>query len=256
LSPELYLKRPMLEGEKWRLDEILKRKADEGVKVFILVYKELEIALGINSYYTKQILTAKNRENIKVLRHPNGIKLWSHHEKCVVIDQKLEDAFKAYLNRSSDANAPSDTPVEPMSKRAQLKQHLRHFRLHRSASDAADKDASESFPKRWKKAFFFDRHKEEAGSDEEEEEEDAADGWRKKRKKKEGEDHDRAEKYAWIGDKMKFHAATSDRDGARDDPKNRQSLPTPSSNDVSPGSSGQNRVVSSGGGAKRKTRNL
>jgi len=25
----------------------------------------------------------------KVMRHPDGIKLWSHHEKCVVIDQRL-----------------------------------------------------------------------------------------------------------------------------------------------------------------------
>lgn len=27
LSPEIYMKRPILEGEKWRLDKILERKA-------------------------------------------------------------------------------------------------------------------------------------------------------------------------------------------------------------------------------------
>ena len=41
---------------------------DEGVKVFILVYKEMEMALGINSFYTKQTLTSLNPENIKVYK--------------------------------------------------------------------------------------------------------------------------------------------------------------------------------------------
>jgi len=27
LSPEIYMKRPILEGERWRLDKILQRKA-------------------------------------------------------------------------------------------------------------------------------------------------------------------------------------------------------------------------------------
>jgi len=27
LSPEIYMKRPIVEGEKWRLDKILQRKA-------------------------------------------------------------------------------------------------------------------------------------------------------------------------------------------------------------------------------------
>ncbi len=88
LSPELYLKRPVTEGEKWRLDIVLKRKAEQGVRVFILIYKELEMALGLNSFYTKQTLV-KMHPGIKVLRHPDGITLWSHHEKMVVIDQRI-----------------------------------------------------------------------------------------------------------------------------------------------------------------------
>lgn len=40
---------------------------DEGVKVFVLLYKEVEVALGINSSYSKISLTQKNPENIKVL---------------------------------------------------------------------------------------------------------------------------------------------------------------------------------------------
>jgi hypothetical protein len=37
-----------------------------GVKVFVLLYKEVELALGINSYYSKQRLVTAHHENIKV----------------------------------------------------------------------------------------------------------------------------------------------------------------------------------------------
>ncbi|XP_026831180.1 phospholipase D2 isoform X3 [Ooceraea biroi] len=93
LSPEIHMKRPILNGDYWRLDKILQRKAFEGVKVFILIYKEIEVALGINSYYSKQRLVEQCPDNIKVLRHPDharaGVFLWAHHEKIVVIDQSL-----------------------------------------------------------------------------------------------------------------------------------------------------------------------
>ncbi|KAL3883140.1 hypothetical protein ACJMK2_029433, partial [Sinanodonta woodiana] len=95
LTPEIYMKRPMTQGDYWRLDAILTRKAKAGVKVFILLYKEMEIALNINSRYSKYALVRKCPENIKVLRHPdhgasaNGVLLWAHHEKLVVIDQKI-----------------------------------------------------------------------------------------------------------------------------------------------------------------------
>ncbi|OXA43953.1 Phospholipase D1 [Folsomia candida] len=91
LSPEIYMKRPIVEGERWRLDKILQRKAKQGVKVFVLLYKEVSMALGINSYYSKQTLVHAASENIKVLRHPDhasaGILLWAHHEKLVIVDQ-------------------------------------------------------------------------------------------------------------------------------------------------------------------------
>ncbi|KAG5673566.1 hypothetical protein PVAND_003604 [Polypedilum vanderplanki] len=90
LSPEIYMKRPTLDGEYWRLDKILLRKARQGVKIFVLLYKEVEMALGLNSYYSKQRLVQLH-ENIKVLRHPDhvrvGVFFWAHHEKLVVIDQ-------------------------------------------------------------------------------------------------------------------------------------------------------------------------
>ncbi|GFN77900.1 phospholipase d1 [Plakobranchus ocellatus] len=94
LSPEIYLKRPIVDGDKWRLDVILKRKAEQGVKVFVLLYKEIEAALTIKSVYSKQKLMAHSPENIKVLRHPDhmpgkGVLLWAHHEKLVIIDQMI-----------------------------------------------------------------------------------------------------------------------------------------------------------------------
>jgi phospholipase D1/2 len=65
LSPEIYMKRPMTEGNRWRLDEILKRKAEKGVRIFVLLYKEVEVALGISSMYSKKTLQALH-PNIKV----------------------------------------------------------------------------------------------------------------------------------------------------------------------------------------------
>ncbi|XP_003256509.1 phospholipase D1 [Nomascus leucogenys] len=92
LSPEIFLKRPVVEGNHWRLDCILKRKAQQGVRIFIMLYKEVELALGINSEYTKRTLM-RLHPNIKVMRHPDHVSstvyLWAHHEKLVIIDQSV-----------------------------------------------------------------------------------------------------------------------------------------------------------------------
>uniref|UniRef100_H0VUA8 Phospholipase n=1 Tax=Cavia porcellus TaxID=10141 RepID=H0VUA8_CAVPO len=92
LSPEIFLKRPVVEGNRWRLDCILKRKAQQGVQIFIMLYKEVELALGINSEYSKRTLV-RLHPNIKVMRHPDHVSssvyLWAHHEKLVIIDQSV-----------------------------------------------------------------------------------------------------------------------------------------------------------------------
>jgi len=46
LSPELYLRRPPSQNEQWRLDRTLQRAAQRGVKVRIIVYKEVTQALS------------------------------------------------------------------------------------------------------------------------------------------------------------------------------------------------------------------
>ncbi|CAF1304062.1 unnamed protein product [Rotaria sordida] len=94
LSPQLMLIRPT-DDETFRLDNILGRIADLGVRVYVMIYKEIPYALSLNSLYTKKTLVSKSKDGfIKVIRHPdintkNGILLWSHHEKMLIIDQKI-----------------------------------------------------------------------------------------------------------------------------------------------------------------------
>ncbi|OWK14727.1 PLD2 [Cervus elaphus hippelaphus] len=85
LSPEIYLKRPA-HSDDWRLDIMLKKKAEEGVRVSVLLFKEVELALAINSGYSKRALMLLH-PNIKVMRHPDQVTLWAHHEKLLVVDQ-------------------------------------------------------------------------------------------------------------------------------------------------------------------------
>ncbi|KAL6861094.1 phospholipase D/nuclease [Trichoderma novae-zelandiae] len=104
LSPELFLRRPPHQKQEYRLDQILKRKAEQGVKIFIVVYKEVEAALTCNSEHTKHALQALCPEgspgynNIQVMRHPDHnvfenaadmTMYWAHHEKFVVIDYAM-----------------------------------------------------------------------------------------------------------------------------------------------------------------------
>lgn len=54
LTPELYLRRPPAYHPEWRLDRLLKRKAEQGVKIYVVVYKEVVITrMSNNSEHTK-----------------------------------------------------------------------------------------------------------------------------------------------------------------------------------------------------------
>ncbi|SJX60442.1 probable SPO14-phospholipase D [Sporisorium reilianum f. sp. reilianum] len=91
LSPELYLRRPG--HPKWRLDNILKKKAEEGVKIFVIIYNEVSNNFTpTDSNYTKQRLIGLHR-NIFVQRSPShfqtGTFYWAHHEKLCVIDETI-----------------------------------------------------------------------------------------------------------------------------------------------------------------------
>ncbi|UKZ84929.1 uncharacterized protein TrAFT101_000813 [Trichoderma asperellum] len=129
LSPELYLRRPPSHNEQYRLDAMLQAAAERGVQVNVIVYKEVEAALTLDSAHTKHALE-KLHPNIKVFRHPDHVPTgydltseignsfksltnfdlatvskdalkaiygaaddvvlyWAHHEKLLVIDRHL-----------------------------------------------------------------------------------------------------------------------------------------------------------------------
>ncbi|KAF7558729.1 hypothetical protein G7046_g5430 [Stylonectria norvegica] len=129
LSPELYLRRPPSKNERYRLDNMLKAAAERGVKVHIIVYREVEAALTLDSAHTRTALE-KLHPNIGVFRHPDHtptgydftaeigksfnnlttfdifkasgdavkaiygtagdvVLFWAHHEKLLVIDRKI-----------------------------------------------------------------------------------------------------------------------------------------------------------------------
>lgn len=83
----------------------MKKKAEEGVKIYIIVYKEVSAALTCNSRHTKDAIMglitdedAPGYGNIKLMRHPDHNVFenagdmtfyWAHHEKFVVIDYAL-----------------------------------------------------------------------------------------------------------------------------------------------------------------------
>jgi phospholipase D1/2 len=91
LTPELYLRRPPAYHPEWRLDRVLKRKAEEGVRVYVVVYKEVTQTMSMSSKHTKNYLESLH-PNITCLRHPDhvgskdSVEFWSHHEKVVVVD--------------------------------------------------------------------------------------------------------------------------------------------------------------------------
>ncbi|KAF6989839.1 hypothetical protein CFC21_007124 [Triticum aestivum] len=92
LCPELYLRRPFEHHGSSKLDALLEARAKQGVQIYILMYKEVALALKINSLYSKNRLL-NIHENVKVLRYPDhfssGVYLWSHHEKIVIVDNQV-----------------------------------------------------------------------------------------------------------------------------------------------------------------------
>ena len=99
LNPHIFMKRPDsgVDSLLWRLDKMLLRKAEQGVRTYILLYWESKKIAGMDlgSEYAKTVLS---HDNIEVLRHPDMTNLllnpstmfrWSHHEKLVVVDRSV-----------------------------------------------------------------------------------------------------------------------------------------------------------------------
>lgn len=92
LSPQLYMRRPAAISQKWRLDRLIRKKAREGVKVFILIYRNVEAAVPIDSEYTKFAMLDLH-PNVFVQRSPNQFKknqfFFAHHEKICIVDHTV-----------------------------------------------------------------------------------------------------------------------------------------------------------------------
>lgn len=97
LWPELFLKRPT-DDLQYRLDKILFKKAKEGVKIYIIIFKEFTFAINLDLFFmsgrAKKILTQNGKNpNIKLMRYPKNfgplVSMWTPHEKVVIIDQSV-----------------------------------------------------------------------------------------------------------------------------------------------------------------------
>ncbi|RUS17342.1 hypothetical protein BC937DRAFT_90093 [Endogone sp. FLAS-F59071] len=76
LSPEIYLRRPASQYSEFRLDRLLQRKAEEGVMIYVMVYKEMTYALTLNSVHTKTWLQELHKNIIeKFLEDDNTFEL-------------------------------------------------------------------------------------------------------------------------------------------------------------------------------------
>ncbi|KAH8680863.1 putative phospholipase D [Xylariales sp. PMI_506] len=107
LSPELYLRRPPAKNEQYRLDNMLRAAAERGVKVHVIVYKEVAQALTLNSEHTKHALEALH-PNIKVFRHPD------HAPDVDDAKANLETSFSNLSIGSLDAFKLSKIPGDAL----------------------------------------------------------------------------------------------------------------------------------------------
>jgi len=119
LTPELPLKRPVEDAEsEYRVDKVLAKIANAGVRVYIIVYNEVKLLMYNNSDHTKQALESLS-PNITVLQHPSEpFFSWSHHEKMVVIDQAIGfvGGFDLCFGRFDNSSHPLFDPAEQEGK--------------------------------------------------------------------------------------------------------------------------------------------
>ncbi|SCU92789.1 LAMI_0E12046g1_1 [Lachancea mirantina] len=92
LSPELYMRRPVKGNQEFRIDRILRERAEKGVKIFIVVYRNVGTTVGTDSLWTKHSMLNLH-PNIHLIRSPNqwlqNTYFWAHHEKMTVIDHSI-----------------------------------------------------------------------------------------------------------------------------------------------------------------------
>ncbi|KAI6248785.1 Phospholipase [Erysiphe necator] len=100
LSPELYLRRPPSLNENYRLDRMLIAAANRGVKINIIVYKEVTAVLTLCSSHTKEALEL--HPNIAVFRHPD-------HKPVTLPSEIVSTISNFSFNPGNLARVPRDT---------------------------------------------------------------------------------------------------------------------------------------------------
>jgi len=92
MNPHIFMKRPDtgVDNLYWRLDKMLLRKADQGVKIYILLYWESKVVADMD-LGSDFVLIALKHKDIKICRHPDDLlpHRWSHHEKVIAVDRKI-----------------------------------------------------------------------------------------------------------------------------------------------------------------------
>lgn len=165
-------------GPGERLDLVLKQKATEGVRVYIILWNETKLTLDLNSKYTADYLESLH-PNILVLRHPIVVPMkWSHHQKTIVVDQKVgfvggldvaygrfDDAQhlccdtetrqeqqvwrgKNYYNPSFQAISKIENPFDDLLDRSRVARMPWHD-VHAVCDGAAARDVARNFIERW-----------------------------------------------------------------------------------------------------------
>ena len=87
----------------------MKRKAEKGVRICIQLFDAPTLTLDHGLEETQRIFDAMHDKNVQVLMHASTmehLKLWSHHEKLAIIDQKIAfvGGIDLCVNRWEDEN--------------------------------------------------------------------------------------------------------------------------------------------------------
>jgi hypothetical protein len=100
LSPDMYLLRPAWKYPRFQLFALLNEKASEGVQVYVLIFNSFQAALDLGQTFARDRFEHLHA-NIHFLEHPGKMTggarelrdinslFWSHHEKIVVVDQRI-----------------------------------------------------------------------------------------------------------------------------------------------------------------------
>lgn len=94
--PQMYLKRPSTKYPNSQIIKVLEEVANNNnnLRIYVHMYREPKLALANDSEYMEKILKEALKGQVIVVRHPavgfmGGTLNWAHHEKIIVIDDKI-----------------------------------------------------------------------------------------------------------------------------------------------------------------------